>query len=81
MGLGSYLGYALKGSAWTLVGFFFGVILAWLWWSAAVPRWREWAMTRGADEEQTQELGVRSGLVWPKGSMFEKTEFKIRNKK
>jgi hypothetical protein len=27
---------------------------------------------------QTQRLGERSGLVWPKGSVFEKTEFKIR---
>jgi hypothetical protein len=80
MGLGWLLGYALKGPAWAVVGLLLGVIPAWLWWSEAVPRWREWAKLRGADEVQTQNLGVRSGLVWPKGSVFEKTEFRIRKK-
>ena len=80
MCLGSFLGYAIKGSVWAIAGFLLGLLLAWLWWSLAVPRWREWAKSQGADEEKTQSLGERSGLVWPKKSIFEKTEIRPRKK-
>ena len=59
---------------------FGGVVLAWVWWSAMVPRWREWARSRGADEDRTQHLAQVTGLVWPKGSFFEKTEFRPRKR-
>ena len=78
MGLGYILGYFLKGPNWAFVGVTLGVIPAWLWWSFSVPRWRKWAKSKGADEQRTQILGQRSGLVWPKGSIFEKTEFRPR---
>jgi hypothetical protein len=45
-----------------------------------VPRWREWAKRQGADEIETQLIGERSGLVWPQGSIFEKTEFHSRKR-
>ena len=80
IGLGYLLGYLLGGPGWATIGLFLGVIPAWLWWSISVPRWREWAKHRGADEERTQFLGQQSGLVWPKGSIFEKTEFRPRKK-
>jgi hypothetical protein len=60
------------------IGSFAGVIAGWLWWSVSVPRWREWAKIHGADEEQTQKLAVKTLLVWPRGSIFEKTEFRTR---
>jgi hypothetical protein len=60
------------------IGGFIGVIVGWLWWSLSVPLWRKWARVHGADEEQTQQLAVRTLLVWPKGSFFEKTEFHTR---
>ena len=53
-----------------------GIIVAWLWWSFSVPRWREWALKNGAPDDELQKWGVITGLVWPKGSLFEKTEFK-----
>jgi uncharacterized membrane protein len=81
MGLACLLGYALRGQGWAIIGLLLGVIPAWLWWSISVPRWREWAKQQGADEERTQFLGQRSGLVWPKGSIFEKTEFRPRKRK
>jgi cation transport ATPase len=56
-----------------------GFVLAWLWWSFAVPRWRRWALRHGAPAEELQTLAVTTGLVWSKGSVFEKTEFKIRD--
>jgi hypothetical protein len=59
---------------------FVGVALAWVWWSAMVPRWREWARSRGADEDRTQHIAQVTGLVWPKGSFFEKTEFRPRKR-
>lgn len=53
--------------------------LAWLWWSLAIPRWRDWAHGRGADPDALQALGTKTCLVWPKGSIFEKTELPRRS--
>jgi hypothetical protein len=80
MGLVPLLGYALGGQNWAMIGFVLGFIVAWLWWSMFVPRWRDWASSQGADEERTQSLAERSLLVWPRGSIFEKTEFRPRKK-
>ena len=57
-----------------------GCAVAWVWWSATVPRWRQWAKDQGADEVQTQHLAQVTGLVWPKGCFFEKTEFRLRRR-
>jgi hypothetical protein len=62
------------------VGVLVGAAVGWLWWSASVPRWREWAKRNGADEDRTQLLAQRTLLVWPRGSFFEKTEFRIRKR-
>ncbi len=51
-----------------------GAILAWPWWSVSVPRWRRWALARGVDAHKLQKAAVMTGLVWPKGWIFEKTE-------
>jgi hypothetical protein len=51
-----------------------GFAFAWLWWSYFIPQWRAWALGRGADAGELQRLGVRGGLVWRKGSVFELTE-------
>ena len=55
-----------------------GAMVAWPWWSLTVPKWRRWALKRGADAEQLQKVGVRSGLVWPKACILEKTEIPPR---
>jgi len=52
-------------------------ILPWFWWSYAVPRWRAWALSRGADPERLQELAQQVKLVWPRGHFFERTEFTL----
>jgi hypothetical protein len=49
---------------------------AWLWWSYFVPRWRRWALRSGADPVELQYLAECASLVWPKGSFFERTEFR-----
>jgi hypothetical protein len=63
-----------KSNVGAFAAFGVGFVLAWLWWSLSVPRWRDWALSRGADPERLQTLGVRAGILWPKGWIFEKTE-------
>jgi len=53
---------------------------AWFWWSHYVPQWRAWARQRGADPEELQWLAVKASLVWPKGSIFERTEVHRRER-
>ena len=52
-----------------------GSAVAWLWWSFMVPRWRKWALQQGTPPDQLQKWAAITGLVWPKGWIFEKTEF------
>jgi len=54
-----------------------GFILGWTWWSHSVPRWRRWALRRGANPDRLQKWAVITGLVWRKGSRFEKTEAQL----
>jgi hypothetical protein len=60
-----------------LIGVLIGILPGWLWWSLITPRWRRWALRRGAPADQLQKWGVITGLIWPKGWIFEKTEFKV----
>ena len=72
--LGSLLiAFVIEPRIWWLF-FSGGFILGWTWWSHSVPRWRRWAHNRGANPDRLQKWGVVTGLVWPKGSRFEKTE-------
>ncbi len=56
-----------------------GLVAAWAYWSFAIPRWRRWALRRGALADELQTRAVAANLVWPKGSFFEKTEFRLRD--
>jgi hypothetical protein len=80
IGLAGVCALRFGGPIWGLAGVFLSPFLGWIWWSFSVPRWREWAKEKGADEELTQALAARRGPVWPKGSFFEKTEFRRRKK-
>ena len=61
-----------------LVLIIIGPLVGWLWWSFSVPRWRKWALRNGVPEDKLQKWAVSTGLVWPKGSVFEKTEFRVK---
>jgi hypothetical protein len=61
--LACFAAYVFLGRAKVALGLPIGLGLAWLWWSAMVPRWREWARNQGADADQTQELAEMTGLV------------------
>lgn len=55
-----------------------GCGIGWLWWSFAIPRWRRWALRRGVPPAELQKWGVLTFLVWPRGWIFEKTEFRLK---
>jgi hypothetical protein len=57
-----------------------GIVPGWVYWSLAVPRWRRWALARGAPPERTQQLAAATGLTWPKGFVLERTEARIESK-
>lgn len=58
--------------------FIAGFVLAWLWWSFSVPRWRIWAYERVDDIRTLKEEAVAIGLTWPDGHSFGRTEIKSR---
>ena len=66
-----------RGGA-TAAGILIGAAAGWLWWALAVPRWRLWAVARGAEPGALQQLAQRSRLVWPAGSVLAKTELPPR---
>src|SRR5881394_2390721 len=51
-------------------------LLAWLWWSVSVPRWRLWAYQRVQEIAQLKQRAVAVGLTWPDDHPFAKTELK-----
>ena len=55
--------------------------LAWIWWSFKVSRWRIWALQNVDDWRKLERLAVLSLLIWPRGSIFEKTEIKTNEQR
>lgn len=58
--------------------FIIGFVLAWLWWSFSVARWRIWAFDRVRDIRALKREAVAVGLTWPDGHVFERTEIKSK---
>jgi hypothetical protein len=61
---------ALGSVIWSI----FSIPTAWLYWSYAVPKWKLWAYSRVDDLERLKKEAIEIGLIWPDGSIFEKTE-------
>jgi hypothetical protein len=74
------LGFSFGRLVWGYASLFLSALVAWAWWSFSIPRWRDWVKKKGANEEITQSIAVRTGLIWPKGHIFEKTELPRRKK-
>lgn len=75
---------SVAGNVWfagpgLVIGLLVGSSLAWLWWSSTVPKWRRWALGTGASPDRLQRLAAVTGLVWPRGWVFERTEFGPRD--
>ena len=77
VGLGGYVWFALPG---LLMGGLVGCGVAWIWWSWTVPKWRRWALSRGASPDRGQRLAAATRLTWPRGWIFERTEFGPKHK-
>jgi hypothetical protein len=50
--------------------------IAWGWWSISLPRWRLWAYQRVKSTGEVHSRALAAGLVWPRGSLPERTEFR-----
>ena len=59
-------------------GMLIGFKLAWIWWSVFITKWRINAFS-AADEDNwisLKKMAVKTGLIWPEGYDFEKTELR-----
>lgn len=74
--LTDWLGSRDAVSSLTLATFALGFVLAWTWWSVSVPRWRLWAYERVDDIPALKAHAIRAGLIWPDGSLFQRTEIR-----
>ena len=63
-----------------IVGFAVPFILAWLWWSVNVPKWRIWALERTTNWPALKIQAVGAGLIWDEttavGRTFTRTEIR-----
>jgi hypothetical protein len=57
------------------------IILAWLWWSWTITDWRIWALQHADSWPDVELLAIADLLIWPRGSIFEKTEIKWAEKR
>jgi hypothetical protein len=71
------LGWLLNGVGAFFVGLIVGSAVAWPLWSFLVPRWRDWVEDAGLTGDDVQYLAVATYLLWPQGSLFERTEFRV----
>ena len=74
----SWLGNSLWGAVGAVGGVLAGAAVGWVWWAFMVPRWRAWAVAGVANPARLHRWAVGFGIEWPKGSVFERTEFRPR---
>lgn len=58
------------------VGMILAIVPAWIWWSVTVPKWRLWALENVDDWPKLKRRAIATGLIWPDGSIFARTEIK-----
>lgn len=66
-------------SVWFIfIGIFAGPLIAWMWWSFSIPRWRYWTRQHLNEEEieELHRLSINSQLEWQRGHVLEKTEIR-----
>ena len=64
----------------SIAGFAVPFVLAWLWWSVSVPKWRIWALERTTDWPALKMKAIQAGLIWDEttaaGRLFRRTEIR-----
>jgi hypothetical protein len=51
-------------------------LVGWIYWSFAITRWRIWAFSQVDNVHELKERAIIGKLIWPDGSIFEKTEIR-----
>lgn len=78
LGLCFYLGIEKIWPFWIVpVGFVLAFVVAWLYWSIMITKWRLWAFNNVRNVHELKRRAIQEKLIWPDHSIFEKTE--IRN--
>lgn len=80
--LSVYLVTALHISGWfAAVGILFAFVIAWLYWSFAITKWRLWAFENVRNVHELKNRAVKEKLIWPDGSFWERTEIRSADEK
>jgi hypothetical protein len=59
-----------------LTSFIGALFLPWLCWSFMITRWRVWAFESVRNVHELKKRAISEKLIWPDGSVFEKTEIR-----
>jgi hypothetical protein len=59
-----------------MITVFIAVVIGWFWWSFKIVKWKCFAFSKLTINESHQlySKAIAAGLIWPAGSMFNKTE-------
>ena len=60
----------------TTVFLFVFIFIGWIWWSYKIVKWKYFAFSKLTIDESYElySKAIDVGLIWPKGSIFNKTE-------
>lgn len=56
------------------VGFVVAFVTTWIYWSVNVTRWKVWAFNTVRNVHELKERAIEMKLIWPDGSIWNKTE-------
>jgi hypothetical protein len=73
-----FLGATIEFRLWWLF-LAIGGFLGWTWWSFTIVRWWRWSVSRGVPPNRLHKWAVMVLLIWPRGSIFEKTEIRPKD--
>ena len=66
-----------------MISVILAICIGWVWWSYKIVKWKFWAFSQ-INTEKSNELylmAVGVGLIWPAGSVFNKTEIWTKDDK
>lgn len=58
----------------TPLSFIIGPFCGWVYWSYAIVKWKLWAFKNVRNRHELKEKAIRTQLIWPDNSVFNKTE-------
>ncbi|WP_222597233.1 hypothetical protein [Chitinophaga pinensis] len=58
------------------VGILVSFVLAWLYWSVMITKWRLWAFENVRNVHELKKRAIQEKLIWPNKHFFEKTEIR-----